>query len=89
MDWSDKVEAYNIDEATARYNSQSTGVQFYPHSATFGERWGCGRPPGLRPSAGASVRHLLWLLGRAARAPPKGARPVTVPAGLHQEGGRT
>ncbi|KAI4551279.1 hypothetical protein MJT46_017531 [Ovis ammon polii x Ovis aries] len=37
MDWSDKVEAYNIDEACCRYNSQSTDVQFYPHSATFEE----------------------------------------------------
>ncbi|XP_069427609.1 tektin-4 [Ovis canadensis] len=37
MDWSDKVEAYNIDEACCRYNSQSTDVQFYPHSAAFEE----------------------------------------------------
>uniref|UniRef100_A0A8B9WXL4 Tektin n=1 Tax=Bos mutus grunniens TaxID=30521 RepID=A0A8B9WXL4_BOSMU len=37
MDWSDKVEAYNIDEACCRYNNQSTDVQFYPHSAKFEE----------------------------------------------------
>lgn len=46
MDWSDKVEAYNIDEACCRYNNQSTDVQFYPHSAKFEERWGCGSPIG-------------------------------------------
>lgn len=34
------MEAYNIDEACCRYSSQSTDVQFYPHSATFEERWG-------------------------------------------------
>lgn len=38
-DWSDKVEAYNIDHTCARYHSQSTEVQFYPHSAKFEERW--------------------------------------------------
>ncbi|XP_040087913.1 tektin-4 [Oryx dammah] len=37
MDWSDKVEAYNIDEACCRYSNQSTDVQFYPHSAKFEE----------------------------------------------------
>lgn len=39
MDWSDKVEAYNIDETCARYNNQSTEVQFHPHSTKFEERW--------------------------------------------------
>ncbi|XP_066134449.1 tektin-4 [Saccopteryx bilineata] len=37
MDWSDKVEAYNIDETCARYHNQSTDVQFHPHSAKFEE----------------------------------------------------
>ncbi|KAB0401604.1 hypothetical protein E2I00_007262, partial [Balaenoptera physalus] len=38
MDWSDKVEACNIDEACCRYHNQSTDLQFYPHSAKFEER---------------------------------------------------
>lgn len=38
MDWSDKVEAYNIDEACSHYNNESTQVQFYPHSGKFEER---------------------------------------------------
>ncbi|XP_004705845.1 tektin-4 [Echinops telfairi] len=37
MDWSDKVEAYNIDEACTRYTNQSTDVQFHPHSALMEE----------------------------------------------------
>ncbi|XP_069342649.1 tektin-4-like [Eulemur rufifrons] len=37
LDWSDKVEAYNIDERCARYGSQSTDVQFHPHSAANAE----------------------------------------------------
>ncbi|XP_025840731.2 tektin-4 [Vulpes vulpes] len=37
MDWSDKVEAYNIDQACAHYHNQSTDVQFHPHSAKFEE----------------------------------------------------
>ncbi|XP_006104986.1 tektin-4 [Myotis yumanensis] len=37
MDWSDKVEAYNIDETCALYNNQSTEVQFHPHSTKFEE----------------------------------------------------
>ncbi|XP_026899477.1 tektin-4 [Acinonyx jubatus] len=37
MDWSDKVEAYNIDQTCAHYHNQSTEVQFYPHSAKFEE----------------------------------------------------
>ncbi|XP_047635131.1 tektin-4 [Phacochoerus africanus] len=37
MGWSDKVEAYNIDEACCHYHNQSTHVQFYPHSAKFEE----------------------------------------------------
>lgn len=44
MDWSDKVEAYNIDETCARYHNQSTEVQFHPHSTKFEERW---VPPSL------------------------------------------
>nr|XP_005582341.1 PREDICTED: tektin-4 [Macaca fascicularis] len=37
MDWSDKVEAYNIDETCGRYHSQSTQVQAHPHSTAFQE----------------------------------------------------
>ncbi|CAH6786608.1 tektin-4 [Phodopus roborovskii] len=37
MDWSDKVEAYNIDETCTRYNNESTQVQFHPHSSKFEE----------------------------------------------------
>ncbi|XP_072691269.1 tektin-4 [Canis lupus baileyi] len=37
MDWSDKVEAYNIDQACAHYHNQSTDVQFHPYSAKFEE----------------------------------------------------
>ncbi|XP_038184969.1 tektin-4 [Arvicola amphibius] len=37
MDWSNKVEAYNIDETCSRYNNESTQVQFYPHSGKFEE----------------------------------------------------
>ncbi|XP_059011204.1 tektin-4 isoform X1 [Mustela lutreola] len=37
MDWSDKVEAYNIDQTCALYHNQSTEVQFHPHSAKFEE----------------------------------------------------
>ncbi|KAL0615145.1 Tektin-4 [Plecturocebus cupreus] len=39
MDWSDKVEAYNIDETCGRIHSQSTEVQSHPHSTSFQERW--------------------------------------------------
>ena len=44
MDWSDKVEAYNIDQTCAHYHNQSTEVQFYPHSAKFEERWAASAP---------------------------------------------
>ncbi|XP_051023574.1 tektin-4 [Acomys russatus] len=37
MDWSDKVESYNIDETCSRYNNESTQVQFHPHSSKFEE----------------------------------------------------
>nr|XP_001496767.1 tektin-4 [Equus caballus] len=37
MDWSDKVEAYNIDDTCARYHNQSTDVQFHPHCTKFEE----------------------------------------------------
>ncbi|KAM9584060.1 tektin-4 isoform 2-T2 [Trichechus inunguis] len=37
MDWSDKVEAYNIDETCSRYHNQSTEVQFHPHSVRLEE----------------------------------------------------
>ncbi|XP_071976034.1 tektin-4 [Engystomops pustulosus] len=35
MDWSDKVEAYDIDTQCGRYNNQSTDIQFHPNSAKF------------------------------------------------------
>ncbi|KAM9210294.1 tektin-4 isoform 2-T2 [Dugong dugon] len=37
MDWSDKVDAYNIDETCSRYHNQSTEVQFHPHSVRLEE----------------------------------------------------
>lgn len=78
MDWSDKVEAYNIDEACCRYNNQSTDVQFYPHSAKFEERCGCGSPigsPSLR--RGSSVQFFYSWGGQAS-----GGTPTQVP-GTH------
>lgn len=38
INWSDKVEVYNIDDTCARYTNESTQVQFYPHSSKFEER---------------------------------------------------
>ncbi|XP_060119812.1 tektin-4-like [Heteronotia binoei] len=35
MDWSDKLETYNIDEKCGRYNNQSTNIQFHPSSSKF------------------------------------------------------
>lgn len=49
MDWSDKVEAYNIDETCAGYNNQSTEVQFHPHSTKFEERWAPSPAPHKHP----------------------------------------
>ncbi|ELW67778.1 Tektin-4 [Tupaia chinensis] len=40
LDWSDKVEAYNIDQTCAGYSNQSTEVQAHPHSARLEERDG-------------------------------------------------
>ncbi|GAB0196482.1 tektin-4 [Grus japonensis] len=37
MDWSDKVETYNIDVNCGRYSNQSTNVQFHPGSVKFEE----------------------------------------------------
>ncbi|XP_037243240.1 tektin-4 [Falco rusticolus] len=37
MDWSDKVETYNIDDKCGRYSNQSTNIQFHPHSVKFEE----------------------------------------------------
>nr|XP_047922941.1 tektin-4 isoform X2 [Anser cygnoides] len=37
MDWSDKVETYNIDDNCGRYNNQSTNIQFHPSSVKFEE----------------------------------------------------
>ncbi|NXK51878.1 TEKT4 protein, partial [Chauna torquata] len=37
MDWSDKVETYNIDDKCGRYNNQSTNIQFHPSSVKFEE----------------------------------------------------
>ncbi|XP_068100256.1 tektin-4 [Hyperolius riggenbachi] len=33
MDWSDKVEAYDMDDKCGRYNNQSTNIQFHPNSS--------------------------------------------------------
>ncbi|NXF31698.1 TEKT4 protein, partial [Nyctibius bracteatus] len=35
MDWSDKVETYNIDVKCGRYSNQSTNIQFHPSSLKF------------------------------------------------------
>ncbi|KAM4025809.1 tektin-4 [Anomaloglossus baeobatrachus] len=35
MDWSDKVEAYDIDDQCGRYNNQSTDIQFHHNSSKF------------------------------------------------------
>ncbi|XP_068279597.1 tektin-4 [Nyctibius grandis] len=35
MDWSDKVETYNIDSNCGRYSNQSTNIQFHPSSVKF------------------------------------------------------
>ncbi|XP_062957509.1 tektin-4 [Cynocephalus volans] len=37
MDWSDKLQAYSIDETCARYHSEDTSVQRHPHSAKLQE----------------------------------------------------
>uniref|UniRef100_A0A8C9L8B1 Tektin n=1 Tax=Pavo cristatus TaxID=9049 RepID=A0A8C9L8B1_PAVCR len=37
MDWSDKVETYNIDDKCGRYKNQSTNIQFHPSSVKFEE----------------------------------------------------
>ncbi|POI22736.1 hypothetical protein CIB84_013516 [Bambusicola thoracicus] len=37
MDWSDKVETYNIDYKCGRYKNQSTNIQFHPSSVKFEE----------------------------------------------------
>ncbi|NWS70608.1 TEKT4 protein, partial [Crotophaga sulcirostris] len=36
-DWSDKVEAYRIDDKCERYSNQSTNIQFHPGSLKFEE----------------------------------------------------
>ncbi|NXT74582.1 TEKT4 protein, partial [Zapornia atra] len=35
LDWSDKVETYNIDDKCGRYSNQSTNIQFHPSSMKF------------------------------------------------------
>ncbi|NXT38655.1 TEKT4 protein, partial [Pelecanoides urinatrix] len=37
IDWSDKVETYNIDDKCGRYSNQSTNIQFHPSSVKFEE----------------------------------------------------
>ncbi|NXJ15948.1 TEKT4 protein, partial [Odontophorus gujanensis] len=37
MDWSDKVETYNMDDKCGRYKNQSTNIQFHPSSVKFEE----------------------------------------------------
>lgn len=59
MDWSDKVEAYNIDQTCAHYHNQSTEVQFYPHSAKLEERWATSAPaPPRDPPPNTCLQHL-------------------------------
>ncbi|XP_001373870.1 tektin-4 [Monodelphis domestica] len=41
LDWSDKVETYNIDEMCGRYNNRSTNIQFHAHSTKFEESASC------------------------------------------------
>lgn len=67
MDWSDKVDAYNIDETCAGYTNQSTEVQFHPHSIKFEERWASASlPPHTHPvpyPCPPCPPHPVWLLG--------------------------
>lgn len=35
LDWSDKLDARNIDDKCGRLNNQSTDIQYYPNSAKF------------------------------------------------------
>ncbi|KAK6476169.1 tektin-4 [Huso huso] len=35
LDWSDKYEAYNIDDKCGRYSNQSTDIQYHMNSAKF------------------------------------------------------
>ena len=59
MDWSDKVEAYNIDQTCAHYHNRSTEVQFHPHSAKLEERWATSVPaPPRDPPANTCLQHL-------------------------------
>ncbi|XP_061205218.1 tektin-4 [Neopsephotus bourkii] len=37
MDWSDKVETYNIDDKCGRYSNESTNIQFHPSSVKYEE----------------------------------------------------
>ncbi|NXI43980.1 TEKT4 protein, partial [Galbula dea] len=37
MDWSDKVETYNIDDKCGKYSNQCTNIQFHPSSVKFEE----------------------------------------------------
>ncbi|KAM6320126.1 tektin-4 [Podargus strigoides] len=37
LDWSDKLETYNMDDKCGRYNNQSTDIQFHPSSVKFEE----------------------------------------------------
>ncbi|KAM6250297.1 tektin-4 [Porphyrio hochstetteri] len=37
LDWSDKVETYNIDDKCGRYSNQSTNIQFHPSSMKLEE----------------------------------------------------
>jgi len=39
LDWSDKLDAYNIDDKCGRLNNQSTDIQYYPNSAKFEDKY--------------------------------------------------
>ncbi|XP_055991208.1 tektin-4 [Sorex fumeus] len=37
INWSDKVESYNIDDKCSRYHNDSIDIQFHPHSLAYEE----------------------------------------------------
>lgn len=38
MDWSDKVEAYDMDDKCGRYSNQSTDIQFHHNSSKLEDK---------------------------------------------------
>lgn len=39
LDWSDKLDAHNIDDKCGRLKNQSTDIQYYPNSAKFEDKY--------------------------------------------------